>query len=118
MSKLNREALDNIRSQTIAAIHDYVKVGMSTCGLAAGAAETYSTFNEEVKKRQLNVDVLKCGCIGMCYAEPLVEVKVEGLPTVTYGKVYPGVAIEIIEKHLIEKTLVNDYVFDFEYKER
>jgi (2Fe-2S) ferredoxin len=96
---------------------DYIKVGMSTCGLAAGAEETYRTFSEEVKKHNLKVKVEKCGCLGMCYAEPLAEVKTEGLPAVTYGRVDKNVAIEIIEKHFIEKTLVNDHIFDFKYQE-
>jgi NADP-reducing hydrogenase subunit HndB len=91
---------------------------MSTCGLAAGAEETYRTFSEEIKKHNLKVKVEKCGCQGMCYAEPLAEVKSGGLPAVTYGRVTRDVAIEIVEKHIIEKTLVNDHIFDFEYRER
>ncbi len=96
---------------------EYIKVGMSTCGLAAGAEETFRTFAEEIKKHNLKVNVEKCGCLGMCYAEPLAEVKTVGLPAVWYGKVDRNAAIEIIEKHFIEKKLVNDHIFDFVYQE-
>jgi (2Fe-2S) ferredoxin len=48
----------------------------------------------------------------MCYAEPLVEVNVEGLPPVIYGMVNKDVATKILEKHVISKMLVNDYIFE------
>jgi NADP-reducing hydrogenase subunit HndB len=93
---------------------EYIKVGMSTCGIAAGADEIFNTLQAEIQKRGLPVKVSKCGCIGMCFAEPLVEVKVMGLPVVRYGKVNKAVALDIVEKHLVEKQLVNGYIYDNE----
>ena len=52
----------------------------------------------------------------MCYAEPLVEVKIDGLPQVTYGKVTKEIAMKIIEKHVCSKMLVNDAIFSLEAK--
>ena len=88
-----------------------VTIGMSACGLAAGADQVYRTFVEEVGKRNLPVEVHKCGCVGMCYAEPLVEVQVGGLPTVTYGKVDRDMVFRILERHIIGKTLINDFIY-------
>jgi (2Fe-2S) ferredoxin len=88
-----------------------ISIGMSACGLAAGAEEVYKTLVEEVKKRDLAVDINRCGCIGMCYAEPLVEVKVKEMPTVTYGKVTPEIAVKILEKHVAGKMLLNDLIY-------
>jgi len=90
---------------------------MSSCGIAAGAEEVLAVFVEEARKRNLAIDIRKCGCVGMCFAEPLVEVKVEGLPPVIYGKVTKEVAAKIMEKHVVGKMLVNDYIFDFQVKE-
>jgi NADP-reducing hydrogenase subunit HndB len=95
----------------------YISVGMSACGLAAGAEAVYRVFVEEVRKRSLPIEVNKCGCIGMCYAEPLVEVKVEGLPVVTYGKVNREVALRILEKHVAGKTLINDLIYGLKANE-
>jgi NADP-reducing hydrogenase subunit HndB len=117
MSELNKEILDTYCKNSQIDNSDYIKVGMSTCGLAAGAQETFQTFTDEIKKRNINIQVQKCGCVGKCYAEPLVEVKVEGLPAVIYGKVTQEVALEIIEKHLVEKSLVNDHIFEFQYNQ-
>ena len=89
-----------------------ISVGMSACGLAAGAEGVYRTLVEEVRKRNLPVEVNKSGCAGMCYAEPTVEVKVAGLPTVIYGRVTKEIALRIIERHIMGKTLLNDYIFE------
>ena len=48
----------------------------------------------------------------MCYAEPLIEVYVEGLPVVTYGMVNSETALRIMEEHVCGKRLVNDHIFD------
>ena len=95
---------------------NWIKVGMSSCGIAAGAEEVYNTFIEEVTKRNISISIKKCGCMGMCYAEPLVEVNVEGTPEVIYGRVNKETAIKIIEKHVVNKMLINDFIFDLDVK--
>ncbi len=50
-----------------------IKVGMASCGIAAGADEVYDYLQENVE----NIDIIKVGCIGYCYAEPLVEVETD-----------------------------------------
>ncbi|MDD5131886.1 MAG: (2Fe-2S) ferredoxin domain-containing protein [bacterium] len=112
MIKLTKENFDQHKTGIPAVGKNWIKVGMSTCGIAAGADEVYKTFVEEAKKKNLTVDIKKCGCLGMCYAEPLVEVHVEGVPQVIYGKVNKDIAIKILEKHVGTKMLVNDYIFD------
>jgi (2Fe-2S) ferredoxin len=112
MAKFTNEDLAKrkISPETVAT--NYIRVGMSTCGVAAGADEVYAAFIEEAEKRKTNVKILKCGCIGACYAEPLVEVAVEGMPTVLYGKVNRDTAVKILDKHISQKTIVQDFVFD------
>jgi NADP-reducing hydrogenase subunit HndB len=108
--KLDPKTLEALRNQPAPNMSS-ISVGMSACGLAAGAEEIFNILVEEVKKRNLPIEVTKCGCIGMCYAEPLVEVKVEGLPAVTYGKVSRDTALKILEKHVAGKMLVNDNIY-------
>jgi len=91
---------------------DWIKVGMSTCGNAAGAEEVFKTLVEEKEKRNLDIKIQKCGCAGMCFAEPLVEVSVKGVPRVLYGKVDIPTAMKIIDKHVTGKMLLNDHVFE------
>jgi NADP-reducing hydrogenase subunit HndB len=117
MKKITREDLDKISSTPRKPAANYIRVGMSTCGIAAGAEEVFATFVEEAKKRNIQIDIKKCGCVGMCFAEPLVEVAVEGLSPVIYGKVNKETAVKIMEKHVAGKMLVNEYIFDFKVKE-
>jgi (2Fe-2S) ferredoxin len=112
MSKFTNDSLAARKVSSETASTNYIKVGMSTCGVAAGAEEVYSAFIEEAEKRKTGVKILKCGCIGACYAEPLVEVSVDGMPTVLYGKVTRDVAVKILDKHISQKTIVQDFVFD------
>jgi len=111
MSKLDRASLEAFQNQPAGQRKDYINVGMSACGVAAGAAEVYQVFSDEIRTRNLPVALHQCGCAGMCYAEPLVEVKTAGLPSVTYGRVTKEVAIKILDRHVTGGMLVNDAIF-------
>ena len=87
-----------------------VVVGMATCGIAAGARPVLTTFTEEVAKRGLqNVMVTQTGCIGLCQYEPIVEVFEAGKDKVTYVKMTPEKAKEIVEKHIKGGKIVEEY---------
>lgn len=93
-----------------------VKVGMGSCGIASGAEEIYSLFIKEFERRHLDGIIKKTGCIGNCYAEPLVEVDVKGMPSVIYGKVDKKLVYKIIDDHIIKKNVLDDHIFDFIYQ--
>ncbi|NUQ50683.1 MAG: NADH-quinone oxidoreductase subunit F, partial [Phycisphaerae bacterium] len=48
----------------------------------------------------LAIDVRAVGCVGMCHAEPLVEVSVEGAPRTMYAEVGVDAAARILEEHV------------------
>src|SRR5512133_174852 len=73
-----------------------ILVGMATCGQAAGANEVLEAIQAVVKAEKLPFIVAETGCIGWCSQEPLVDVYVPGHPRVTYGRVKPGRAKEIV----------------------
>ncbi|MBM4394286.1 MAG: NADH-quinone oxidoreductase subunit NuoF [Deltaproteobacteria bacterium] len=51
-----------------------VIVGLGTCGIAAGAGQTWKAVQARVPAGT-DVALDRTGCIGMCYREPLVEVR-------------------------------------------
>ena len=52
-----------------------VYIGMATCGIAAGAEAVHEAILDEISKRNIrDVTVVPTGCVGKCYAEPLVEI--------------------------------------------
>jgi NADP-reducing hydrogenase subunit HndB len=88
-----------------------VVVGMATCGIAAGARPVLNAFVEGVNKEGLegSVTVTQTGCIGICQYEPVVEVFEPGKEKVTYVKMNPEKAQEVIEKHLKGGQVVSEY---------
>src|SRR6056297_588098 len=52
-----------------------IKVGMASCGIAAGASEVKKFLQQNIDDE--NIEIIEVGCIGHCYAEPLVEVETE-----------------------------------------
>jgi len=76
-------------------------VGEATCGIAAGAKKVADTLRDEIKKQSLqNVSVIATGCLGYCYAEPMVEVREAGKESVYYGYVTDKIARRIVAEHL------------------
>ncbi len=79
-----------------------ILVGAATCGRAAGA----SALMDEIKKECENlgisdkVDLHETACIGLCYAEPLVEIKSPGAPSVLYSKVSPKDIPVLMSEHV------------------
>ncbi|MBR4727137.1 MAG: (2Fe-2S) ferredoxin domain-containing protein [Clostridia bacterium] len=88
-----------------------VVVGMATCGIAAGARPVLNAFVEGVNKEGLadKVTVSQTGCIGVCQFEPVVEVFEADKEKVTYIKMTPEKAAEVIEKHLKGGQVIADY---------
>ncbi|MBF0386721.1 MAG: (2Fe-2S) ferredoxin domain-containing protein [Candidatus Omnitrophica bacterium] len=111
---ITKEDLDRIKEEAARAPRqNSIRVGYSTCGVAAGADVVYSALCDEAKARGIDVAVMKCGCLGLCSAEPLVEVDVDGAPHVYYGKVTRDVALKIIDEHVCQKKLVDNHIFEF-----
>jgi len=87
-----------------------VVVGMATCGIASGARPVLNALAEAVQSKGLtNVQVAMTGCIGLCQYEPIVEVFEPGKDKVTYVKMTPEKALEVVDQHLIRGQIVSKY---------
>ena len=88
-----------------------IVVGMATCGIAAGARPVLNAFVEEVSNENLadSVTVTQTGCIGICQYEPVVEVFEPGKEKVTYIKMTPEKAKEVVAKHIKGGNIVTEY---------
>ena len=88
-----------------------VVVGMATCGIAAGARPVLNAFVEGVSNAGLadKVTVSQTGCIGVCQYEPVVEIFEADKEKVTYIKMTPEKAAEVIEKHLKGGNVIQEY---------
>ena len=89
-----------------------ITVGMGTCGIAAGARETMQAILRELAEREIDANVRTVGCIGMCHREPLVDIEQAGHPRVTYGNITADRVARLIEEHLKQGTVVEEWVVD------
>lgn len=90
-----------------------VVVGMATCGIASGARPVLTTFSNLVQEKGLkDVVVTQTGCIGLCQYEPIVEIMEPGKEKVTYIKMNPEKAAEVVAHHLERGQILNKYTIN------
>jgi NADH-quinone oxidoreductase subunit F len=80
-----------------------ITVGTATCGRAAGAVGVLQAIRDELDSNGLDAAVIEVGCMGHCYAEPLVIIAKPGYPPIAYGYVTPEIA-----RHLVQDFLARD----------
>jgi NADH-quinone oxidoreductase subunit F len=79
-----------------------IYIGKGTCGIAAGALETLEAVEDTLLQEGIKADIKSIGCIGHCYAEPVVIIDNpdSGFPPIFYHQVTPGKARMIIKSFL------------------
>ena len=86
-----------------------IKVGVATCGIAAGGMLVYDELKKEIKNNNIDVEVKKTGCIGMCYKEVLVEV-IDDSDSYMYSNVTTDKVKRIITEHIINNKPVKEWI--------
>ena len=113
LKKIREQAKSNTNLRTTGENPDrtVIAIGMATCGIAAGARKSMSALLDEIEKNAIpNVSVVATGCLGYCYAEPLVEVREPGKQPLRYANVDEARAREIIQKHIMNGELVDNAI--------
>lgn len=116
MKNISIQELQEIKNNTYERVNQgrdrktiRIVVGMATCGIAAGAKPILHVIQDEVQKLGLkDVIVVKTGCIGTCKLEPIVEVIKPGEEKVTYVKMTPYKARQIVKDHIVNGKIVED----------
>ena len=50
------------------------------------------------------------GCIGLCYAEPLIDIKKQGQSRLFFNNVSVNNIEQIVEEYLVNNEIKNDYL--------
>ena len=79
-----------------------IYLGAATCGRASGVTALIEPIKEELKKNGIVANVIEVGCIGLCYAEPLVDIVGTDGIRVSYRNVTPEMIPQLIDEHLIK----------------
>ncbi|MBP9037940.1 MAG: NADH-quinone oxidoreductase subunit NuoF [Candidatus Syntrophosphaera sp.] len=80
-----------------------VKVGLASCGRAAGAMEVYKKLEGYLSQDPATFTLRKTGCIGMCFEEPIVSLSGSEIGEITLGKVNSENVINLIEEYISGK---------------
>ncbi|NJD22840.1 MAG: NADH-quinone oxidoreductase subunit NuoF [Melioribacter sp.] len=86
-----------------------IKVGLGTCGISAGGELVFNKLKEEIKTKNLGIEVNETGCMGMCYEEALVEV-VDDNDSFLYSNVTVDKVGRIVNEHLINNKPVIEWI--------
>ncbi|MBA7574290.1 Ion-translocating oxidoreductase complex subunit C [subsurface metagenome] len=86
-----------------------ILVGTATCGRSAGSLDVLDTFRDESQSRGLDWNIIEVGCIGLCYAEPIVCITKPSMPSICYGSINTEKTRELVEEYLINDNPLPDY---------
>ncbi len=86
-----------------------IKVGLSSCGVSAGAGVLYEKLSMHPLIKEGKIDLMHTGCIGMCYNEPLVEI-IDDQGDYIYGNLDEKKLDKIIQSHLVDNVPVTEFI--------
>ena len=113
-------AYDDLKTQAdqrweklVAGDAPWIRVGTAMCGHAAGAGEVVEALKAALAERKIEATVDEVGCLGLCYAEPLVDFVTSGKPRVFFKNVAPSDVPALVEEYLIEEKVPVDKALGF-----
>lgn len=82
----------------------WIRIGAAVCGEAAGATAVAEAIRYTLTKAGIEANVSFVGCIGLCYAEPLIDIVKPGGSRIFYGNVTPEIASDLIQSYLSDEN--------------
>jgi NADH-quinone oxidoreductase subunit F len=90
-----------------------IYLGLGTCGMGAGGAKVMTAVMQYRELKNLDIDIVEVGCIGMCAFEPMMDVQVPGKRRVSFMQVSPENAADILGSVLEGKVPTANLVGQF-----
>ncbi|MFW5856625.1 MAG: CCxxC motif-containing NuoF prefix domain-containing protein, partial [Planctomycetota bacterium] len=72
-------------------------VGAGTCGLGAGAGAVLTALRAHLEAKAIEADVVEIGCIGLCAAEPMVDIQLPGRTRVSFAGVTGETVTDLVD---------------------
>jgi len=79
-----------------------IYVGAASCGRAAGALDLITGIKNFLNENQVKAKIVEVGCIGPCYLEPLIDIKMPGQPRISYNNVNAKTLAMILKSQLVD----------------
>jgi len=78
----------------------WLRIGTGLAGEAAGGFEVVAAVKDALRRQNVAASVSEVGTLGLCFAEPLLDVQTPGGPRVFYRNVTPEVAERVVARHI------------------
>ena len=78
----------------------WIRIGTAMCGQAAGAPAVKESLLAALEERGIEAAVHEVGCLGLCFAEPLVDVLKPGGSRLFFRNVTPANVKSIVDGYL------------------
>jgi NADH-quinone oxidoreductase subunit F len=82
--------------------------GLGTCGIASGGVPVKEFAVEYLKKLGIDAEITTVGCIGLCHAEPLVDIELPGKARVSYHSMDKDKMKRVIDEHIVKGKPVEE----------
>ena len=97
-----RTTADERWRELVAGDKPWIRVGTGMCGQAAGAVDVVTALKAELSRLKLDVNLGEVGCLGLCYAEPLVDILRPGGPRVFFRNVTSDDVPGLLQDYLVD----------------
>ena len=91
----------------------WIRVGTAMCGQAAGAVQVVAALRAELDRRSIDATIDEVGCLGICFAEPLVDIVKERGSRLFFNNVTPEDVSRIIDSYLVNDTVPDEGVIGY-----
>src|SRR4030043_2370982 len=85
-----------------------ILIGAGTCGRAAGALDILEAINKELAQHNIEAILIQVGCLGPCFADPMIGIIKTGRSQVIYANLTIENSSRIIKDYLIHDNPRSD----------
>ena len=90
-----------------------IRIGTAMCGHAAGAFRVVKALRKYLESKELEANIQEVGCLGLCYAEPLLDIKKAGKSRLFFNNVTPEEIEYIVDEYLVNEEYPKEKVFGY-----
>ena len=89
----------------------WIRIGTALCGEAAGSKNLLPSIQNILDALKIDANVSEVGCLGLCFAEPLLDIQLPGQSRVFYRNVSEDDLEQIITSHIKDSNINSDLAF-------
>jgi len=90
-----------------------IYIGTGTCGVISGAIPTREAVEHYLTENKIDAEIVSVGCIGLCSAEPLLDVQLPGKSRLSFHHAtadkVEGILHSVFHRIIVPETVLGQY---------